>query len=164
MILSNNAVIVQNMARQFLLTVPIFENKVNTVGLHKSELLLVHFAVEAGWLSTKLVREALHMNLLNTGRQSFDQHINDGVYPDHTCSPHALAYAMAQGSITHQEAGTIKFDHDDTIRSFYVGAEKQLLEEVWSSLVDVMFASSSKPMNKGELNNFIELEKTEATA
>ena len=164
MILSNNAMVVQSMARQCLHTVPVLENRINLLFHKQSEIAITKFTIEMGWLEPEAVREALHLNLLQTGRRSFEQHKKKQVEPDHTTSPHALAYAIGHGAVTAAEAVKIKFEHGETLRTFYVGVEKTLLKEIWHSLVEAMFETPVQSLSKEALNKFLEAEKFRITA
>lgn len=68
------------------------------------------------------VLNTIHERLLEIGRESFNEHIKffktEKIYPDHTYSPEALAYAMREGEITIGEVAKIKFDHAENPITF----------------------------------------------
>lgn len=99
---------------------------------------LLDFAIKNDVVTGQQIREWLHSRLLAVGRDSYDQHLNKGEYPDHTVSPHCLAYAIAYGEITPQEAAKIKFGHGETVRTFFSKAEENLLQNIWKSIVEEM--------------------------
>lgn len=59
------------------------------------------------------------------GRASYRMHIDKKIPPDHTMSPHALAFAMRSGELNEAELSSIKFDHEADRKTFFrdVGSE-----------------------------------------
>ncbi len=95
----------------------------------------------------------IHLRLLSLGRRSFDQHKKNGTYPDHTYSPHALAYAIHTGAFTEEERGGIKYDHGETELDFIQIYNKGDLRK---KVLDVLLTEATKlPLMADEDPEFI---------
>jgi hypothetical protein len=109
-----------------------------------------HYALPPGWNNScvrilKMLREehvvsdaeihtALDRRLRALGRQCYEAHKKAGLDPEESPAHEALAYALDHGEFTDDEAGGIKFDHGDTVKTFT--ALYNAGNCVWNDLLD----------------------------
>ncbi|OHA80874.1 MAG: hypothetical protein A2675_02150 [Candidatus Yonathbacteria bacterium RIFCSPHIGHO2_01_FULL_51_10] len=90
---------------------------------------LLVLLLEEGTISRDILLKAADQKLRKVGRTAYVQHITSMVqstytiWPDHTLSAEAFAYALAHGEFTKNEERRIRFDHGDTIESFIASSE-----------------------------------------
>ena len=94
---------------------------------------LLKLCLRSGLLNEADITAVIHTRLLQIGRECYLQH-RRGEYPDHTISPHALAYAIHNDEFMHEELSSIEFDHGDNLESFMAGEIGDLPEKLLEKL------------------------------
>lgn len=94
-------------------TINLSDNVLIAFGWDNSSVRLLKLVLVEEIIEEKELLADIHLRLKVLGRRSFDQHKNLNQYPDHTYSPHALAYAIQNNEFTDEERLSIKYDHGE---------------------------------------------------
>jgi hypothetical protein len=108
--------------------------KVYVSGWKEAEREYLMFCFDYRFIMIGEFRELVKQRLCKIGRENYNWAIVRNTsytrYPDHCSSPIALAYALLEGEFTEEEKALLKFDHGQTLYTFFVEEGKKLLDTV----------------------------------
>jgi len=79
---------------KILARLPIVNDRVGLPALTPFECALLNLVIEQETVPGWAIASGITERLLVVGRECYQQHVEHGEYPDHTTSPHALAFAI----------------------------------------------------------------------
>lgn len=129
----------------------LMDDHVTTMGTPETRKLR-SFLIDNGYIAKKDLVSAVNKMLLAFGKKMHRVHtesMQDGrltIFPDHLPSPHALGYAIKNGSVLPIQ---IKFDHGETAKEYMVKAEG-LLDKVVAQLLMPYVPGAQKELAKNE--------------
>lgn len=91
--------------------------------LSKPDRIALATLFKEGFIQEDDLKFEADRKLREIGRACYAEHVASSsgsyrIWPDHTFSPEAFAYALAKGEFTRSEKWQIRFDHGDTEESF----------------------------------------------
>ena len=148
--------------QQEIARLPIVEQRAGFPDLSPFCCSLFVFAIENGVVAGSEIRSWLEQRVQAVGRECYIDHIKNGTSPDHTISPQSLAYAIATEAVSLSEVEKIRFDHDETIFTFYRSSVNVVVQNVWMSVRQQITSNRPKQPSVTDYGLYVFPEKNPA--